>query len=396
MFMFGGVLLAFSAIAAASHGNKAHWQSTEPVAAFGAAPSVAVRRMTVEPLDSARLARAYAEAARLPRLRSLLVQSRGTMVGERYYRGATAATPANIKSASKSVISALVGIALHEKRLRALEQPLSELLPDAARGLDVAKRAITLQDLLTMRAGLQPTSFGNYGAWVSSPNWVRDALRRPMVSPPGHQGGPMLYSTGSTHLMSAALVRATGTSTHEYAQRVLAKPLGFRLRGWTTDPQGIHFGGNEMRMTPREMLAFGTMYLNGGRAPDGTQVVPREWIDSSWVVRTSSPFNGNGYGYGWWHKRLAGHDVHFAWGYGGQFVFIVPDLALVVVTTSDPNAERERGHLDAIYGLLEREIIPAVGGELALVPKALHHCKWRIATPSTDAGGLTAWLRRCA
>jgi hypothetical protein len=143
---------------------------------------------------------------------------------------------------------------------------------------------------------------------------------------------------------------------------VLARPLGFRLRGWTTDPQGIHFGGNEMRMTPREMLAFGTLYLNGGRAPDGTQVVPRAWIDSSWVVRTRSPFNGNGYGYGWWHRRLAGHDVHFAWGYGGQFVFVVPDRQLVVVTTSNPDVERERGHLDAIYGLLEREILPAVGG----------------------------------
>jgi CubicO group peptidase (beta-lactamase class C family) len=290
------------------------------------------------------------------------VQWRGNIVGERYFRGAAATTPANIKSASKSVISALVGIALHEGKLRALDQPLAELLPADARGLDSAKRAITLEDLLTMRAGLQSTSFGNYGAWVSSRNWVRDALRRPMVAPPGHLGGPMLYSTGSTHLLSAALARATGMSTHAYAQRVLARPLGFRLRGWTTDPQGIHFGGNEMRMTPREMLAFGTLYLNGGRAPDSTQVVPRAWIDSSWVVRTHSPFNGNGYGYGWWHRRLGGHDVHFAWGYGGQFVFVVPDLQLVVVTTSDPDMERERGHLDAIYGLLEREILPAVGG----------------------------------
>ncbi len=327
-------------------------------------------RDTVLELDSARLARAFARAAAMPRMRSLVVQWRGEVVGERYFRGATASTPANIKSASKSVVSALVGIALHERRLRALDQPLSELLPEEARGLDSAKRAITLEDLLTMRAGLESTSFRNYGAWVSSRNWVRDALRRPMVAPPGHLGGPMLYSTGSTHLLSAALTRATGVSTHAYAQRVLARPLGFRLRGWTTDPQGIHFGGNEMRMTPREMMAFGALYLNGGRAPDGTQVVPRAWVDSSWVVRTYSPFNGNGYGYGWWHRRLAGHDVHFAWGYGGQFVFVVPALRLVVVTTSDPNVARDGGHLDAIYGLLEREIIPAVGGAAATTPPA--------------------------
>lgn len=333
--------------------------SATPSAPPGAATPAAARD-TVVRVDSARLARAYAQAAAMPRLRSLLVQWRGDTVGERYFRGATATTPANIKSASKSVISALVGIALHEGRLRGLDQPLAELLPTETRGLDAAKRAITLEDLLTMRAGLQSTSFGVYGSWVSSRNWVRDALRRPMVAPPGRLGGPMLYSTGSTHLLSAALVRATGTSTHAFAQRALARPLGFRLRGWTTDPQGIHFGGNEMRMTPREMLAFGTLYLNGGRAPNGTQVVPRAWVDSSWVVRTYSPFNGNGYGYGWWHRRLAGRDVHFAWGYGGQFIFVVPSLALVVVTTSDPDTERERGHLDAIYALLERDIIPAV------------------------------------
>ncbi|MES2521725.1 MAG: serine hydrolase [Gemmatimonadota bacterium] len=369
--MTRGALLMALVFATGAHrtqpqraGRASHGPTATIVVAKGDAPGDALRDTVVQ-LDTTRLARAYAEAARMPRMRSLLVQWRGSLVRERYYRGATATSPANIKSASKSIISALVGIALHEGRLRSLGQPLSELLPDAARGLDAAKRAITLEDLLTMRAGLQPTSFDNYGAWVSSPNWVRDALRRPMVAAPGHLGGPMLYSTGSTHLLSAALVRATGTSTHAFAQRALARPLGFRLRGWTTDPQGIHFGGNEMRMTSREMLAFGTLYLNGGRAPGGTQVVPRAWIDSSWVVRTYSPFNGNGYGYGWWHRRLAGHDVHFAWGYGGQFVFIVPDLALVVVTTSDPNAQRERGHLDAIYGLLEREIIPAVGGGTA-------------------------------
>ena len=97
-------------------------------------------------------------------------------------------------------------------------------------------------------------------------------------------------------------------------------------------------------------------------------MVPRAWVDSSWAVRTHSRFNGNGYGYGWWHRRLGGQDVHFAWGYGGQFIFVVPALRLVVVATSDPNVERERGHLDALYGLLEREIMPAVGGGPAAAP----------------------------
>jgi len=308
--------------------------------------------------DSALLAEAYARARALPRLRSLLVQWRGSLVREHYFRGATRTQPANIKSASKSIIATLVGIAIERREIRNVHQTIGELLPDATRGLDARKRAITVEDLLTMRSGLQSTSFENYGTWVSSRNWVRDALRRPLEAEPG---GPMIYSTGSTHLLSAILTRATRASTHRYAERVLARPIGIPLRPWTTDPQGIYFGGNEMRMTPREMVAFGALYLDGGRAPNGKQVVPKAWIDSAWVRRTRSGWSDQDYGYGWWIRRSGVHDVYFAWGYGGQFIFVVPTLDLVVVTTSDPDATtRERGHLEAIYALLDQTIVPAV------------------------------------
>ena len=124
-------------------------------------------------------------------------------------------------------------------------------------------------------------------------------------------------------------------------------------------------------MTPREMARFGQLYLHGGVAPPGTpaagrQVVPRAWVDSSWAPRTVSGFSGHEYGYGWWQRPTLGargsHRVHFAWGYGGQFVFVVPDLALVVVATSDPDApERDRTHLNAVHGLLD-QVVGAVGG----------------------------------
>jgi CubicO group peptidase (beta-lactamase class C family) len=300
---------------------------------------------------TAMLAPAGAAAAELDRIRSLLVSWRGSLVLERYYNGARAATPANIKSAAKSVISALVGIAIARGDIPSVRQPLVGLLPDEpAFRSDPRKQRITVEDLLSMRAGLEPTSFGSYGAWVSSPNWVRDALRRPMVDDPG---GRMLYSTGSTHLLSAALTRATGTSTYAYALRHLARPLGIDLRPWTRDPQGIYFGGNDMYLTPREMARFGQLYLDGGVA-NGRRVLPQAWIDSSWAVRTYSPWNGHGYGYGWWTRTSRGRPVHFAWGYGGQFVFVVPSLRLVVVTTSESEAPREGDHLGAVHGLLDR------------------------------------------
>ena len=307
-------------------------------------------------LDDARLDAVYARADELPRLRSLIVFHRDTLRRERYFHGARAEQPANIKSASKSVISALVGIALARGHLRDVRQPLSELLPAETRGLDSA-RAITLEDLLSMRAGLRSTSFDQYGAFVSSRNWVRHALTRPTVAPRG-EAGPMIYSTGSSHLLSAVLTRATRQSTWAFGRRALA-PTGIRLRPWTTDPQGVFFGGNEMRMTPREMLAFGRLYLDGGRAPDGTQLLPRAWIDSSWVPRTTSGWSGNAYGYGWWIREAHGHRVYFAWGYGGQFIFVVPSASMVVVATSDPTPERRDGaHLDAVHGLMDELLAP--------------------------------------
>jgi CubicO group peptidase (beta-lactamase class C family) len=171
-----------------------------------------------------------------------------------------------------------------------------------------------------------------------------------MVDEPG---GRMLYSTGSTHLLSAALTRATGASTYAYAVRHLARPLGIDLRPWTRDPQGIYFGGNDMLMTPRDMARFGQLYLDGGVA-NGRRVLPKAWIDSSWVVRTYSPWNGHGYGYGWWTRTSNGRPVHFAWGYGGQFIFVVPSLRLVVVTTSESESPREGDHLGAVHELLDR------------------------------------------
>jgi CubicO group peptidase (beta-lactamase class C family) len=307
-------------------------------------------------LDGARIDRAFARADSLPRMRSMIVQWKGNVVREAYYNGAAANRRTNVKSVSKSIISTLVGIAIEQGKIRGLDQPISELLPSETRGLDSIKRSITVGDLISMRSGLQSTSFNNYGSWVTSSNWVRNALSRPMVDTPA---GRMLYSTGSTHLLSAILTRATGMSTLRYAQENLARPIGIDLRAWQRDPQGIFYGGNDMLLTPRDMLRVGTLYLQRGRW-NGRQVVPAEWVDSSFVPRTTSPFNGNGYGYGWWAREAGGRSVRYAWGYGGQFIFVVPELELVVVMTSDPASTRDGGHNRELHRILEEEIVPAI------------------------------------
>jgi CubicO group peptidase (beta-lactamase class C family) len=297
---------------------------------------------------------ALAVAKELPRLHSLLVSRRGELVLERYFNGARAARPANIKSVSKSIISALVGIAIDRRVIPGVETPIVTWFPELAKDRNPAKRTITIEDLLTMRSGLDTTSNRNYGAWVQSRNWVQHALSRPLVSEPGTE---MEYSTGNTHLLSAVLTQATRTSTWQFANQALATPLGFTLARWPQDPQGIYFGGNDMLLTPRQMLAFGELYLNRGQVK-GREIVPESWIEKSLVPRSRSYWSNQEYGYGWWIRDLGGHRAHYAWGFGGQYIFVVPDLDLVVVTTSSSTvAEDRRSHRRNVFDLVEYLIV---------------------------------------
>ncbi len=317
----------------------------------------ASRPVETRGLDGAMLADTVAQARRLPRLRSLLILRGGQILAEQRFNGGPPLDrPVNIKSASKSVLSALVGIAIARGVLTGIDQRvLSVLDRDAPPDPDPRLHRLTVEDLLTMRAGLERTSGENYGRWVSSRNWVRFAMARPFVDEPG---GAMLYSTGNTHLLSAMLTRASGRDTHVLMRDWLAAPLGIAIPPWSRDPQGIYFGGNDMMMSPRSLARFGELYRLGG-VIDGRRIIPAHWIDESWTPRTVSPWSGGQYGYGWFVGTSRGHPLRFAWGYGGQMLFIVPDLKLTVVMTSDPNGARDNGHIAALHALLDDGIVPA-------------------------------------
>ncbi|MDH3443148.1 MAG: beta-lactamase family protein [Deltaproteobacteria bacterium] len=303
-------------------------------------------------------ARAIERAARISRLRSLLISIDGELVEERYFNGTGPSKWENIKSVSKSIISTLVGIALDRGYLQNVRDPIGKYFPQYLGSADdAAKRDITIEDLLTMRAGLETTSNRNYGRWVRSSNWIRHALNRPMVEAPG---GRMIYSTGNSHLLSAILTKSSGMSTFEFARRYLADPAEIPIRPWTRDPQGIFLGGNEMHLTTRGMVKFGELYVNGGRLGN-KRIVSETWIEASLKPRTVSRWSGREYGYGWWIDRLAGRQSYFAWGHSGQFIFTLPDLKMVVVTTSASSSERgeRREQRQAIYDLMEDYLIPA-------------------------------------
>lgn len=297
-------------------------------------------------------------ARELPNLRSLIVSHDGKILAEHSFAGARLDRPTNIKSASKTIMSALVGIAIDRGVLRGVDQPVAAILgQNIPAEADPRVRQVTIGHLLSMQAGLERTSGRNYGAWISSDNWVRYALSRPFVDEPG---GRMLYSTGSTHLLSAALTRSSKSSTLELARDWLGYPLGIDVAPWTRDPQGIYLGGNEMALSPRALWRFGEMYRQGGTI-EGKRIVSESWIRESWTPRTSSPFTGDSYGYGWFMREMRGHRAYYAWGFGGQMLYVIPSLGLTVVMTSDPTEpSREDNYVGQLHALVADGIVPAL------------------------------------
>jgi CubicO group peptidase (beta-lactamase class C family) len=311
-------------------------------------------------LDPVLVSRAMARMTDLPQLHAVLVARGGTTAIEQRLRGPGLAVPVNIKSLAKSIIAALVGIGISRGLIESVDQPVAALLPDKLpRDPDPRLMRVTVGHLLAMRAGLERTSGPYYGRWVSSRDWVRTALARPFVDEPG---GQMLYSTGNSHILSAVLTRVAERSTLAIARDWLGEPLGIEIPSWQRDPQGIYFGGNNMLLSPRDLLRFAELYRTRGSF-NGRQILPAAWVDATWEPQARSPHTGHAYGYGWFITKAQGRSVYYAWGYGGQLIYVVPDLGLSVVMTSDSDAPSGRtGYVRELHGLMSDLIIPAAAG----------------------------------
>ncbi len=289
---------------------------------------------------------------RLPQLHSLQIQHGSDVIFSQAPRGAGLDRPANIKSCSKSIVALLLGTAIDRQEIPSVKATLQDvaprlLPPNATPGSE----KITMEDLVTLRAGLERTSGGNYGAWISSSNWIADALTRPMVAEPGQR---MLYSTGSTHILGAALTEASGQSLLALARTRLGDPLGIEIPAWTQDPQGYFLGGNEMALTPRSMLKIAVMLRDRG-AFENNQVIPEKWVSASTKAYGRSQFSGLEYGYGWF---LSPSGYALARGYGGQIIAAHPRRDLAVAITSDPTRPaRSAGYFGDLIRLLDGPIL---------------------------------------
>jgi CubicO group peptidase (beta-lactamase class C family) len=313
--------------------------------------------------DQAALDQAFAEAREITNLRSLLVISDGVTVGEEYFSDTDADDLHDVRSVTKSFLSALTGIAIERGFLTGTDQTLGDFR-EALGPLDTNQVGITIEHLLTMTAGHYWREIGEsseFGRWVSASNQVFYILDKPIENTPGTVFN---YSDGAAHLLSVILTAATGMQTIQFADSLLLEPLGIESRPWAVDKQGYNYGGVGLQITPADMAKLGLLYLDCGKY-GGRQIVPEEWVQRSTTAQITTgdliPFSSE-YGYYWWIGKEHGHHLYFANGYGGQFIVVVPDLELVMVATSNwyflGTRANEQWH--NILDLIINQVMPAM------------------------------------
>ncbi|GIQ68072.1 serine hydrolase domain-containing protein [Xylanibacillus composti] len=365
------------AVALSSCGNQTPSASTTPVEPFWQSADSAQ-----DVLDKEELARIEEAIAQFGgKINSVLMMRNGQLIYEQYFHQTSADTPYRVYSVSKSILSALVGIAIQEGYLSGTDQRIAELLPKRFEGRSEPElKQLTVEHLLTMTGGLQAID-PIISEWYRSRSWVDFVLDQPVLAEPGTRFD---YNTGLTHLLSAVLTEAAGVSTKELADRHLFGPMQIENYVWEKDAEGYYVGGTALSMTTRDMAKFGYLYLNRGRW-EGEPLIPEEWIEQSLTPRPASP----DYGYLFWLEELEDSSerklqTYEANGYGGQHIRIVPALGAVIVVTSNPsvspaNADR----------LIDEYLVPALAEH---PPKVLKPVRRLAQWPAPQM--ITAWADR--
>jgi CubicO group peptidase (beta-lactamase class C family) len=316
-------------------------------------------------MDSEKLAQMveHVQQAKL-NLHSLLVVRNGYLVSELYAYPYSAGQAHWQMSVTKSVIDALIGIAIQKGYIKDVHQPLFSLLPDQdVANLDDKKKAITLENFLTMTSGLDCHENPAPGepSMQGSVDWVQFMLNRPMATQPGTAFN---YCTGAVEVLSAILQKATGLSAREFANENLFGPIGIgpvSETHWPSDPQKITIGGYGLVLTPGEMAKLGLLFLNQGQW-EGKPIVPAEWVAAS-TVSHANRGDKKEYGYLWWIDPQG--KWYAALGRAGQHIFVYPAENLVVVFTADLPFTHD-ADLIPLLDLLDQYILPAVKSDRPL------------------------------
>ncbi len=301
---------------------------------------------------------------------SVLVARHGRLVVEEYFYGFDRDTWHDMRSASKTVTSALIGLAIDRRLIDSVGAPALGFFSRYRRydNWDPRKARITIRDLLRMASGLDandsdPRSVASEGAYQSQaeqPDWIKLALDAPMIADPGAQS---LYGGANPLILGGILNETVPEPVEWFADRALFGPLGIHSYKFFADPTGIPYMGGGMYLRPRDMAKFGQLYLDGG-VWRGKRVISEAWVrESTGKYGRLAPLDRNGhqYGYLWWHHQYPVGDRVIetieARGNGGQYIFVVPSLDVVAVITS---GNFRNGRTRQPEEIMRRFILPAV------------------------------------
>ena len=339
-------------------------------------------------VDQARLALLTASVRAWPELgvHAILVERAGYLIYEEYFDGfdqkwgspagrisMSRETRHDLRSVTKSVVSALAGIALGAGALPSLDQPVIEWFPEYQDLNTAERRRVTLAHVLGMTSGIEWNEEIPYNdprndeiRMTRDPDPLRFALSRPFAHPPGAEFN---YNGGLTQVMAAVIERAGRTSLEDYARTRLFEPLGITDVEWMGDLAGMPAAASGLRLRARDLAKFGSLYLHDGRW-NGRQIIPADWVQRStrrhfrFRPRTGADAGGEfGYGYFWWYNcypTAAGLiEARAAVGNGQQRIFVLPGLDLVVTIFAGRYNDFTIG--STLGGRILREhVIPAV------------------------------------
>ncbi|MFM8899888.1 MAG: serine hydrolase domain-containing protein [Burkholderiales bacterium] len=288
-----------------------------------------------------------------PRLRSLLIV-RDKQLAYAYHRAdLTESGLHNVRSVTKSVLSSLVGVALQDKLWPHLQVPLSELIASWPKG--EPSSAVTLAQLLSLTAGFDPAASGGTIAELLTGPTLERARQRSLVATPGAQ---FVYSNMDSHLVSVALTERAGRNAAKLAQDTLFAALGIETFEWPQDRDGHNMGASHMQLRSSDMAKIGQLWLQQG-CWGGRQLLDPAYVKAAVQPQSAGgPPSNRPYGYLWWISKVPGTEVpsFYANGFGGQYIYVVPDWSLVLVAT----AEVVDATNDNTGPILARHVLPAV------------------------------------
>ncbi|KUG09098.1 serine hydrolase domain-containing protein [Solirubrum puertoriconensis] len=341
-------------------GRPVRYRYQTPAAVGDGLPTGTLASVNLPPAPLQRMVQGIIDE-QYPGVHSVLLWYRGRLVLEEYFYGYDRQTLQQLRSASKSFVSALVGAAIQQGHI---PSDTARVLPffryPTYAHPDIRKQAWTFRDFLTMRTGLDcndddARSAGNEEKMYPQADWVKFILDLPLTSSPGQQGS---YCSGAVAVLGKAVENATRQPLPAFAEAQLFRPLGIDSYKWNYRLDNSNPTVAQLYLAPRDLLKFGVLYLQGGRWAN-QQVLPAQWVEKS--LAQYSRLGSKAYGYLWWHQRfqLAGKavDTYLATGNGGQKVFIIPGLdAVAVFTGGNYNSTRDTPPNE----LMPRFILPAL------------------------------------